>query len=242
MRIPRLYLPLELAADREVTLPAERAHYLASVLRLRHGARLAVFDGRGGEYHAEVISLGRRGGVLRLGAARASAAESPLAVTLLQAVLRSERMDYALQKATELGVSRIVPVLCERTPVRLDPERAAQRLAHWRGVVAAACEQCGRSQVPCVEAPHGVAQALASVPPGLLLDPGADEGLAAALAGAGERLGLLCGPEGGFSEAERDAALAAGWRPVALGPRVLRAETAAVAALAALQVLRGDLS
>ena len=174
--------------------------------------------------------------------------ESPLRVTLLQALARGEKMDWVLQKATELGVARIVPVATERSVVQLDGERAGRRLEHWQGIVASACEQCGRNRLPEVLAPQSLAAAcqLAATSPAsvrLVLAPGATASLAAAAsaaeAGASE-VALLIGPEGGLSEAELRVAAQAGFVAVAMGPRVLRTETASIAALAVLQLVAGD--
>lgn len=217
---------------------------MKAVLRLAAGDALTLFDGAGGEYPAEVVRLGKSGVTVRMGERREIDRESPLVVTLAQAVSSGERMDYTIQKAVELGVARIEPLIASRCVVRLSGERAAKRVQHWHAVAAAACEQCGRNRMPAVApvAPYADWLAQQAVPaPGsaLLLAPRGDGRLRELPRPAGP-VTLLAGPEGGFSPQEADAAARAGFTPIRLGPRVLRTETAAVAALAALQVLWGD--
>jgi 16S rRNA (uracil1498-N3)-methyltransferase len=214
-------------------------------LRLGAGAPLTLFNGDGAEY-AGVITHAAKGAVsVRIEGARAVARESPLQVVLAQGVSRGERMDYTVQKAVELGVARIEPVLTRRGVVRLDPERARQKTARWQAVAIAACEQCGRNRVPEVapvrtlEAWLGQARARSAAPAGVLLDPAAPHRLAD-LPRPAAGVALLAGPEGGLSEDERRAAESAGLVPVRLGPRTLRTETAGLAAVAAMQALWGD--
>jgi 16S rRNA (uracil1498-N3)-methyltransferase len=240
VRVSRLLVPGPLQAG-DVILDTETAHYLRDVLRLDQGDAVTVFDGTGGEYAAEVAAAGKREVVLRVGEFRGREAESPLKVTLGLGITRGERMDYAVQKAVELGVARIAPLITERCVVRLDPARWAQRAAHWRKVVSSACEQCGRNRPPVLDGPVRLTDWL-ETRDGLRLfcDPRASTGLRK-LERPAEHVCLLAGPEGGFSAAEREAALGSGFTAVRLGPRILRAETAALAALAALQTLWGDL-
>ena len=239
MKIPRIHVPAPLAEGAELALPEAAARHLLRVLRLRPGARLRVFDGAGREHEAELLAAAR----VRLGAPVRPLPESPLAVTLIQGVCRGERMDLVVQKAVELGAARILPVLTARSVPRLDGARARRRQAHWQAVAAAAAEQCGRAVVPEVTPPRPLAAVLAD--PALpaarcLLDPAAAEG-PRALAPPGAAAALLVGPEGGLTDGERAAAAAHGFRGLRLGPRILRTETAGLAALAALQVLHGDL-
>ncbi len=211
-----------------------------------------MFDGRGGEYEARLDRLRKDGALIAVGAHHAIERESPLAVTLAQGISRGERMDLVVQKATELGVRRIVPLITERSVVRLDARQADAKLRHWRAVAIAACEQCGRNQVPEIAAPTTLAALLphAAPPPGtmqhaaphvtrLVLSPRGRLGVRDLDVQDG--LTLLVGPEGGLSDAEVEAALAGGFQAVQLGPRILRTETAALAALAALQHRFGDL-
>jgi 16S rRNA (uracil1498-N3)-methyltransferase len=244
MREPRVFVGAPLAGCAEVTLAGQAAEHVSRVLRLRAGAALVLFDGSGGEYSAELIATGRDGVRARIGAWRDHDCESPLRVTLLQALARGEKMDLVVQKATELGVTRIVPVTAERSVVQLDGDRAERRVEHWRAVAVSACEQCGRNRLPQLEPAGPLEAALrrldASASVRLWLEPGADTSLVAAAAGHHD-LVLLVGPEGGFSPAEGELARLAGFRAVSLGPRVLRTETAGLAALAALGATSGDL-
>jgi 16S rRNA (uracil1498-N3)-methyltransferase len=246
MRLTRVHVPGPLAAGATLELETRAGQHLVRVLRLERGAPLTVFDGQGRE-HAATISAIRDARVqVLLGAALTPAAESPLAITLAQGVSRGERMDYAIQKATELGVARIVPLLCERSVVRLDAAQAARKLEHWQGVAAAAAEQSGRAVVPTIDAPRrylehlGASGAAPAASARLVLAPRAATGPAALPPGLA-RLELLIGPEGGLGDQELHAATLAGYAALRLGPRVLRTETAAAAAIAVLQARYGDL-
>ncbi len=220
--------------------------HLTRVLRLKSGAPVVVFDG-GGHEHDGILDLGRDGrSELVIGAAREALPRSPLTITLSQGVSRGERMDYAIQKATELGVSRIVPLLCERSVVRLDAEQSTRKRAHWEGVAIAAAEQSGRADVPGIEAAGTLEAHLSSVygvADGILrlvLDP-VSATSPKQLPESLQRIELLIGPEGGLTDRELDLARRAGYQSLRLGPRVLRTETAAAAAIAVLQALYGDL-
>lgn len=242
MRLSRLYLPPPLQDGQELVLPRERAHYLATVLRLRPGAVLTVFDGTGGELPATVSAAERRRVVVRLGERRDIERESHLRLTVALGIARGERMGYALQKAVELGVTRIVPLLTERVTARLGADRLRQRAEHWRGVLAGACEQCGRNRVPVLEEVTLLSDWLADARRGtrLVLSPRATAPLSG-VPHTGGWITLLTGPEGGLSAGELDLAEDRGYRPVSLGPRVLRAETAVLAAVTVAQTLWGDL-
>jgi len=241
MRISRLYLPQALSPGAAVPLDADSAHYLRTVLRLKKGAKLTVFNGEGGEYPAFVQETGKETIHLALGEFNPREAESPLHTHLGLGISRGERMDLALQKAVELGVSAITPLHTEHCVVRLDEDRKGQRLRHWRKLVQSACEQCGRNRLPEVFEPMSLEDWVGEQAGlRLFLDPH-----------GGKRLGelpppsgpvcLLSGPEGGFADHERQTALASGFIALRLGPRVLRTETAALAALAAIQTVWGDL-
>ena len=243
MRLSRVYCETALELGAEVALPTSAANHGARVLRLRAGAPLVAFDGRGRDYHCEVVAIEGSRVRVRVGEAAEVRRESPLAVTLVQAVSRGERMDLTLQKATELGVRTIVPVFSARSVVRLDERQAAAKLRHWQAVMVSACEQSGRSVLPQVLAPLNLVRYLAdSARDGLRLvpSPGAGESLAT-LGEAPAQVDLLIGPEGGFEDGELLDAERAGFRPVRLGPRVLRTETAGIVALAVLQSKWGDL-
>ena len=244
MRLTRCYVALPMQAGARVVLPELVANHLARVLRLREGDACVLFNGDGQDHDGRIASIGKREVVVELQASRAVDNESPLHVTLLQGIARGEKMDLVLQKATELGVAAIVPVAAERTEVRLDPERAEKRLAHWRSVVESACGQSGRARVPQVSAPARLDQALAGLHGDglrLVLDPAGEHRLADLPRPASARAWIAIGPEGGWSPADRGLLHAAGFSGLRLGPRVLRTETAGLAAIAALQSRFGDL-
>lgn len=226
-------------------MPREQAHHVARVLRLAAGAALTLFNGDGAEYDAVVTAVGKSAASVKIGERRPVDRESGLEIVLGQALSSGERMDYTVQKAVELGAAAIHPLAASRSVVRLDAERAAKRVAHWQSVAIAACEQCGRNRVPPVTpvatleswlAQHGARHAGALR---MLLSPLAETRLRDLPAPCGTIV-LLAGPEGGFTPEEEARARTGGYTPVRLGPRVLRTETAAVAALAAMQALWGD--
>lgn len=241
MRIPRIYHDAPLTPQQELELSESAANHVARVLRLREQAALVIFNGNGGEYRAHISRIEKRRVLVQLEEYRAQEVESPLHITLAQGISRGERMDYTLQKAVELGISRIVPLLSERCMVELKGERLEKRLAHWRGVIIGACEQCGRNRLPellpVTPLPEWLARPVEGC--GLLLDHRA-QGSINTLDTAGA-FTLLIGPEGGLSPTEQEQALAAGYQAIRLGPRVLRTETAALVALSALQARFGDL-
>ena len=249
MRLTRIHVPGPLTEDSEFVLPDQAGEHLTRVLRLEAGAKFTVFNGQGGEYSAVLLgskAAGARSGkkiVARLGRHEAIERESPLAITLLQGVARGERMDLIVQKATELGVSRIVPVLAERSVVKVDAKQRERKLEHWQSIAISACEQCGRNRLPEVGAPAALGDAIAALPAGslrcLLAADGAGS-LAAAARGASAGIVLLIGPEGGLADNERQFARANGFEAYRMGPRILRTETAGLAALATLQALAGD--
>ena len=242
MRIPRIFVDRPLECGSEIALDDKAARHVTRVLRLQAGDAITLFNGRGGEFHAALTRSDKSETRVRVEALDEVSRESPLAVTLLQAISRGERMDYTLQKAVELGVSRIIPVTAARSVVRLQGGRAEKRLRHWTEVVHSACEQSGRTRVPGVEALQSLRDGLASVggTSGLLLDPASGQKLNA-LPRPDGALCLLVGPEGGLNDEETALARTAGFTPVRLGPRVLRTETAGVAALAIMQALWGDI-
>ena len=242
MRVPRVYVDLALEGGVEVTLPSDAARHLRRVLRMSDGARLLLFNGEGGEFEATLVSAGG-GARARVGVHRPVATESRLEIGLAQGLSRSARMDYTIQKAVELGVHWIQPLLTERSVVRPDPVRAGRRRHHWRGVVASACEQCGRALLPPVHDPLPLSEWLDRLPPAvdkLVATPEASLSLAALPRPDGSLI-VLVGPEGGLASQEVATARARGFETFSLGPRTLRTETAAVAALSAAQVLWGDL-
>lgn len=243
MRLNRVYAETTLASGTEVHLPDPAAYHVSRVLRLRPGAPLVAFDGSGHDFRCEILAIEGDKVLVRIGERVPGLRDSPLRITLVQAISRSERMDWTLQKATELGVRSIVPVLSARSVVRLDDKQAERKLRHWKAIVAGACEQCGRSTLPEVRTPLELNRFLADSPregQRLVLSPGGPASLAG-LASTASRVELLIGPEGGLDDAELDGATRAGFSPVRLGPRVLRTETAGIVALAVLQAMWGDL-
>ncbi|HVN99593.1 MAG TPA: 16S rRNA (uracil(1498)-N(3))-methyltransferase [Steroidobacteraceae bacterium] len=243
MRTTRIHVELELHSGAEVLLPPAASTHLLRVLRLKAGATLTLFNGQGGEYAAELASAERSGARVRVGAASAIERESPLHITLLQGVARGERMDFIVQKATELGVQRIVPLSCEFSVVRLDAAALRRRVEHWRSVAIAACEQCGRNRLPQVDTITSLEDACGGSGEELkvVLVPQAPATLRT-LSTAPRPVVLLVGPEGGLSGREQLLAQRHGFQACRLGPRILRTETAPLAALAALQALCGDLA
>ncbi|WP_394004041.1 16S rRNA (uracil(1498)-N(3))-methyltransferase [Luteimonas sp. WGS1318] len=244
MRVIRACVDLPLAVGTTVDLPEDAAAHLVRVLRLRDGDACVLFNGDGFDHDARLVSVGKRGASAEIVATRAVDIESPLRITLVQGIARGEKMDWILQKATELGVAALVPVSSDRSEVKLDADRAAKRHAHWRSVVVSACEQSWRSRLPDVAAPQTLAAALAALPADgarWLLDPEAADGIATMPAPAGAVV-LAVGPEGGWSANDRAALVAAGFGGLRLGPRILRTETAGMAAVAALQARFGDLA
>lgn len=241
MMISRFFFPGQLPAAGVVTLPDALAHHAVRVLRLAPGSRVALFDGRGGEVVARLAPLGK-GCEAHIEAHVERECESPLRLVLVQALASADKMDWVVQKAVELGVTAILPVAAERSVLRLAGERAAKRVEHWGQVAVAACEQSGRNRVPAVAPVVTLSAYLAAhrEVDKLLFDPAARGRFADVGEPRGERH-ILVGPEGGWSPQELAACAAAGCVPASLGPRVLRTETAGLAALAASQALWGDL-
>ena len=243
MRVTRVHVGQPLAVGDIVVLPDDAAAHLVRVMRLQPGDACTLFNGDGNDYQARLLAANKRGAEVEVTAVEAIGNESPLQVTLLQGIARGEKMDWILQKATELGVAAFVPVESERSEVRLDAARAGKRLAHWHSVVASACGQSGRARVPVVEAPRVLQPALDALPGGVarfLLDPVAGDGIAT-MDAVGVACVLAVGPEGGWSPRDRGQLHAAGFTGLRLGPRILRTETAGIAAIAALQARFGDL-
>jgi 16S rRNA (uracil1498-N3)-methyltransferase len=224
-----------------MTLPDKVHRHAVQVLRLKKGAELYLFNGQGLDYLAVLQTVAKRDSTVKLIKKQIVDNESPVSITLLQGVSRGERMDYALQKAVELGVNHIIPVVTERCNVPLSGDRAVKRLAHWQGIIISACEQSGRSIIPILSNVTQLKEALnnCKVKCRLVLDPLADSGLTAQLKQA--ELALLIGPEGGLTELEVQQAVEVGFQAVTMGPRILRTETATVASLAIVQALWGDI-
>jgi 16S rRNA (uracil1498-N3)-methyltransferase len=254
MTLPRFYCPIEISPGQIIELPPSIAHHAARVLRLEHGAELILFNGQGGEFQTVIAHISRNSTTVVIEKHLAIERESQLSFTLAQAICASEKMDWIVQKAVELGVNRIQPLATKMSVVRLSVERGAKRLDHLRKVVTSACEQCGRNLIPEVLPPaplhHWLGQQviyrrnLAGAAPlnsFFVLSPVAKEGLRYySSTSRVTAITLLVGPEGGFARDEEAAALVAGFLPLRLGPRILRTESAALAAVAAMQALWGD--
>jgi len=244
MRLTRCHLDLPLAAGAELTLPEETANHLLRVLRLGEGDACVLFNGDGRDYPATITVAAKREARVRVGEPVAIHSESPRPILLLQGIARGEKMDLILQKATELGVSGILPVNAERTEVKLDGARLEKRVAHWRSVIVSACEQSGRARIPTLATPQSLATAAAAAPAGALkltLDPQGEHRLSTLEAATDTPIVVAIGPEGGWSPKDRQALAQAGFQGLQLGPRILRTETAGLAAIAALQARLGDL-
>ncbi|MEX2469364.1 MAG: 16S rRNA (uracil(1498)-N(3))-methyltransferase, partial [Pseudohongiellaceae bacterium] len=240
MRVSRVFVEVGLAPGDTLTLDRETSHYLASVLRLQRGDPVRVFNGRDGEFSAEITAVSRQAVSLALGERLRDAAPSPLHIHLALGLSRGDRMDFAIQKATELGVGAITPLYSEFGEVRIkQAARLENKLRHWRRIAVSACEQSGRLQVPEIAAPQALAEWLQTPRQGLrlLLDPSGVAALGAQP--TAEHIALVIGPEGGFSPGELALAAEQDYTLVHLGPRILRTETAPVAALSVLQYCYG---
>jgi 16S rRNA (uracil1498-N3)-methyltransferase len=252
MRLTRVYVEAALTSGSRVELPPETASHLAKVLRARSGDEITLFNGDGREFSGAIETVRGSRVSASVGDGRAVDRESPLNITLVQCVPRGDRMDLIVQKATELGVARIVPVLSQRSVVRLDKGQSQSKAIHWRAVAVSACEQCGRNRLPLIEAARPLLSFLGESMPGdgprLVFEPeSAGRARAAAQAAGGAAATAIVdaqvaiGPEGGFASDELEAFRVAGFSRVGLGPRVLRAETAAIAAMVWLQARFGDM-
>ncbi|HEY5601775.1 MAG TPA: 16S rRNA (uracil(1498)-N(3))-methyltransferase [Gammaproteobacteria bacterium] len=245
MRIPRIYQALPLQTGGTITLDAQAATHVVKVLRLKPAEQIIVFDGQGGEYTGVIKTIDKRAVIVQLQSYEERGTESPLQISLVQGVSRSERMDYTLQKAVELGVCAIYPVTTQHMAVHLDTARAQKKQTHWQGIVNSACEQSGRVAVPPVHAVqtlHHCIDTIATIEGQLMvvLDHRATVTLAELDRHHKNRIAVIAGPEGGWSTEERTWLIASGANAVAMGPRILRTETAALAAIAILQALWGD--
>ena len=239
--MPRFYIDAPLRAGASCTLPEEAAHHALHVLRLRGGDEVTLFNGRGGEYAGRIASLGKRELLIDVLQHREVEREAPLQMVLVQGVSSGERMDFTIRKAVELGVAEVRPVLAAASVARPKGERAAARREHWQKVAISACEQCGRNRIPQVHEVISIERILADKASyGILLSPRAELRFSEACRKVETAVTIAAGPEAGFNAAEEAAFLDAGYVPARLGARVLRTETAALAALAALNALRGD--
>jgi len=242
MRIPRIYTPSPLNSSETIELDENAFNHAVRVLRLKQGDNLILFNGKGGEFEAELTEVQKKRASAHIHQFSDKETESPLTIILGQCISRGEKMDYTIQKAVELGVSEIVPLLSQRCGVKLNQERMEKRLRHWHSVIISACEQCGRNRIPTL---HPVIslnewQQQLNATLKLVLAPTATDSLAT-LNKPKQDVALLIGPEGGLSDAEIKQAIAAGFSGIRLGPRILRTETAGLTALSVIQQLWGDL-
>ncbi len=243
MRVPRVFVPEPVAGRDSVVLGGTGARHLTIVLRMKPDAAVILFDGHGGEYGGTITKVEHNRVVVSVGEHRAVERESLLSVRLIQGISRGERMDWVVQKSTELGVARVTPVFTVRSTVRLDERRAERRVTHWTGVATSACEQCGRNRLPSIDMPMSLDDCLES------LDDSDSPRLVLSMTGRFDlnrdppatAVTLLVGPEGGLETSELDAAQRAGFAPFKIGPRVLRTETAAIVAITTVQSVWGDL-
>ncbi len=241
--MPRIYITTLLSTDSEITIEGSAANHIGRVLRLKSGDEITLFNGKGGEYSATLTSIERQTIYAQVGKFNPRESESPLQITLAQGISRGERMDYTLQKSVELGVNRIIPLTTERCGVKLDEKRSTKRLLHWQGVIISACEQCGRNRIPEIQPITSLAHWLdenhTETQP-FVLHHRATHSLRQLTSPSGP-ISLLIGPEGGLSDNEIESASQSGFQGIQFGPRILRTETASIAALAALQTHWGDL-
>lgn len=243
MRIPRFYLPADLTAGQTLSLDKDQAHYALTVLRLKHDRPVEVFDGRGTCAQATLLHTSRRTADVVIESTASPATESPLETVLLQGISKGDRMDYSIQKAVELGVTRIQPLFTEHCDVKLSGDKLDKKRRQWQDIAINACEQSNRNVVPEITQPETYQAWLkaANAPSGLVLSPTAEHSLTTLNPSLAESpIHLLIGPEGGLTDDEVDLAVAAGLTAIQLGPRILRTETAAPVILAALQTLWGD--
>ena len=240
MRTIRIYTSQDLSPGQLVLLDEDTHRHVVKVLRMREGDELALFNGDGCEYDAQIIRADKKNLEVEICEAEQVERESALDMTLCVALLKGDAMDFAVQKSVELGVTRIVPFDCARTERRLSGERAAKRMQHWQKIIISAAQQCGRTRLPTLAEPQGFTDVLnEQAALKLLLSPHHDQ--LHKLPPRPDSVALLIGPEGGFEVQEVDAAIAAGWQALQLGPRILRADTAVVSALAVAQSQYGDL-
>lgn len=244
MRVPRVYLDADIQSGQLLRLPVRQSNYLCKVLRMHSGRELWLFNGRGGAWLCQIDEADAKRAIVSVGELDQENYESPLQLELVIALSKGDRFEFVLQKATELGVTRIQPMVTEHTEVKLNAERLNKKHEHWQGILISACEQSGRNRVPKLLPVKSFGDLLVqpSDMTGILLDPQAKQGLSVLNKRPENGLRLYIGPEGGFSEAETDQAKKSGLQGIRLGPRVLRTETAPLAIISILQANFGDLS
>lgn len=241
MRIPRIFTPQQLTSGQNIMMEDAPSHHLSRVLRMQPGRELILFNGRGGEFCAQILALHKKQVEVCVGKFSAEDRQSPLRLELAIGLSKGERMDWILQKATELGVTRVTPLHTERSEIKLSGERLSKKMEHWEQILISACEQCQRNILPALAAPMALSNWLAQchAQRKFVMHHRSGQGLAET--DAVTEAALVIGPEGGLSEWEIDQALASGCQPLTLGPRVLRTETAPLAAISLVQYLWGDM-
>ncbi|MBL1141964.1 MAG: 16S rRNA (uracil(1498)-N(3))-methyltransferase [Proteobacteria bacterium] len=243
MRIPRLFIDIPLSAGESVSIPRDKVHHLTHVLRMHVGDAVKLFNDSGNEFDATIIALTKKNAEVEIKELHQVDNESSLKITLCLAVARGQQMDYSIQKAVELGVNSVIPVMSEFSNVKLRDDRLNNKMMHWQNIIISATEQCGRNRLAQLQLPVSFSKCLVmdKTKTRLILQPGCQQSMPA-ITPINNQLTLIIGPEGGFSETEVDEAIEAGAMPVSLGPRILRAETAVVSALSNAQQLWGDLN
>lgn len=242
MRTPRLYIDFPIVSGESISLPKDKAHYISHVLRMSSGSSLKLFDNSGYEFNGLITTINKKGVDIEVKQKHKINNESPLEITLCLAVSRGQHMDYSVQKAVELGVYAIIPVISEFSNVKLQAERLQNKMSHWQNIIISAAEQCGRNRLPALSKPVSFSECLVldTPKPLLMLLPGSKQSMSS-ITMKTKQLSLMIGPEGGFSENETKEAIEQETISVNMGPRILRAETAVVTALSNAQQLWGDL-
>jgi 16S rRNA (uracil1498-N3)-methyltransferase len=242
MRTIRLFHPGIYQVPETISLNENAAHHAAVVLRLKPGDNITLFNGNNEEFDATIVAINKKSVQVSLSAKRPVDRESPCKIHLGQAIIKGDRMEWLIQKAVEMGVFQITPLLSEHAAVRYDDKRLSKKMAQWQGIIIAACEQCGRNRLPMLNAPQSTHDWFANTPDNpLILLPGAERGIKQLPASGHHCLTIAIGPEGGWSCEEENIAKAHQWQAIGLGPRILRAETAALCALTLLQGAFGDI-
>ncbi len=244
MRIPRLFIDLPLSPGEMVSVPRDKAHHLSHVLRMHTGSSIILFNNSGNEFESVIVELTKKNAEVEVTKSSQIDNESLLKITLCLAIARGQHMDYSIQKAVELGVNKIIPVMSEFSNVKLQDDRVQNKISHWQNIIISATEQCGRTRLTELMSPVSFKESLVSVDSlttRMILHPGSKQAMPA-ISVDNNQLTLMIGPEGGFSDAELNEAIEQNVIPVNLGPRILRAETAVVSALSNAQQLWGDLN
>ena len=242
MRIPRIYHPETLQASTCVQLSDNAAHHVTRVLRLATGAKITLFDGTGQDFHGTLTAVSKKSAEVTLNTVEAVATESPVQGHLIQAICRGEKMDWIIQKAVELGIHSITPIMTARSQLKWRPEQQQKKHQHWQNIIINSCEQCGRSTLPILNPKQNFSAHITQSSAGQkwILRPGAAHKTPTEITADHHPISFICGPEGGFSREEVEHATVNGYSAITLGPRILRAETAAMAFLSCMQWQWGD--